>query len=111
MGKRLAHPCKSRPEALASGSGRGVHVMLALAQVSSMNTRRTGFNRRAARLQALAPEGDIRPVLFGRAQGFFDRHALMLEKMQNSMIASSRGQLLVVSPDPKRTRGTRPSRC
>jgi hypothetical protein len=76
-----------------------------------MNTRRTGFNRRAARLQALAPEGDIRPVLFGRAQGFFDRHALMLEKMQNSMIASSRGQLLVVSPDPKRTRGTRPSRC
>jgi hypothetical protein len=46
-----------------------------------------GINRRLARLPVLAPEGDVRPILFGRAKAFFERHALMLEKMPKSLIA------------------------
>ena len=74
-------------EALASGA-------------SAMGARHVGFrpglvdeeeppriDRRLTRLPPLTPPGDVRPVLFGGAKAFFERHAFMLEKMPKRVVA------------------------
>ena len=45
------------------------------------------IDRRLTRLPPLTPPGDVRPVLFGAAKAFFERHAFMLEKMPKRVIA------------------------
>jgi hypothetical protein len=45
------------------------------------------IDRRLTRLPALTPPGDVRPVLFGGAQAFFERHAFVLQKMPKRVIA------------------------
>jgi hypothetical protein len=54
-----------------------VRVMLVLAQVGFGpgfvdEQKAGGINRRLARLPALMPEGDIRPILSGRAQALWN---------------------------------------
>jgi hypothetical protein len=49
----------------------------------------------------LTPRGDVRAVLFGGAKAFFERHAFMVKKMQERIIADHQaavGQLLEQSP-------------
>jgi hypothetical protein len=55
------------------------------------------IDRRLTRLPSLTPPGDVRPVLFGGAKAFFERHPFMLEKMPKRIIAHHQaavGQLL-----------------
>jgi hypothetical protein len=40
---------------------------------------------RLTRLPPFTPTGDVRPVLFGGAKAFFERHAFMLQKMSERM--------------------------
>src|SRR3984885_230628 len=44
------------------------------------------IDRRLTRLPPLTPPGDVRAVLFGGVKAFFERHALMLEKMPKRII-------------------------
>ena len=46
-----------------------------------------GIKRGLARLPALAPESNVRSILFGRAKAFFECHAFMPEKMPKRIVA------------------------
>jgi hypothetical protein len=55
------------------------------------------IDRRLTRLPPLTPPADVRPVLFGGAKAFFERHAFMLKKMPKRVIVDRQaavGQLL-----------------
>jgi hypothetical protein len=59
------------------------------------------IDRRLPRLPLLTPPGDVRPVLFGGAKAFFERHAFVLQKMPKRVIAHHQaavGQLPEQSP-------------
>jgi len=45
------------------------------------------IDRRLTRLPPLTPPGDVRPVLFGGAKAFFERHPFVMEKMPKSIVA------------------------